>query len=88
MAHPGSKLTTSYQSPLTSTVRRSAKETTTMSMSATKPVQLKPSNIVEMVGPVTRIVGSLGIYTKIDFGNRVVSECHATSSSSAATASS
>jgi Ni,Fe-hydrogenase I large subunit len=30
--------------------------------------------------PITRIVGSLGLYTKIDFGNRVVTECHATSS--------
>ena len=41
----------------------------------------KPSQIVEMNwDPITRIVGSLGIYTKIDFGNRVVTECHATSS--------
>jgi hydrogenase large subunit len=30
--------------------------------------------------PITRIVGSLGIYTKIDFANRVVAECHSTSS--------
>jgi hydrogenase large subunit len=30
--------------------------------------------------PVTRIVGSLGIYTKIDFENREVVECHSTSS--------
>ncbi|MBV9020102.1 MAG: nickel-dependent hydrogenase large subunit [Chloroflexi bacterium] len=30
--------------------------------------------------PVTRIVGSLGIYTKIDFANRKVLECHSTSS--------
>jgi len=30
--------------------------------------------------PITRIVGSLGIYTKIDFGNRIVTDCHATSS--------
>ncbi len=30
--------------------------------------------------PITRIVGSLGIYTKIDFENRRVAECHATSS--------
>jgi hydrogenase large subunit len=30
--------------------------------------------------PVTRIVGSLGIYTKIDFGKRKVAECHSTSS--------
>jgi hydrogenase large subunit len=30
--------------------------------------------------PITRIVGSLGIYTKIDFANRQVVECHSTSS--------
>lgn len=30
--------------------------------------------------PITRIVGNLGIYTKIDFDNREVVECHATSS--------
>ncbi|MGZ4504787.1 MAG: hypothetical protein ACXVW3_12910, partial [Nocardioidaceae bacterium] len=30
--------------------------------------------------PITRIVGSLGIYTKIDFGNMRVAECHSTSS--------
>ncbi|GAC1537292.1 MAG: nickel-dependent hydrogenase large subunit [Myxococcales bacterium] len=41
----------------------------------------KPGNIVEMNwDPITRIVGSLGIYTKIDFANRQVTECHSTSS--------
>jgi hydrogenase large subunit len=30
--------------------------------------------------PITRIVGSLGIYTKIDFDNRQVAECYSTSS--------
>jgi hydrogenase large subunit len=41
----------------------------------------KPSNIVEMAwDPITRIVGSLGIFTKIDFANRKVVECHSTSS--------
>ena len=30
--------------------------------------------------PITRIVGSLGIYTKIDFANRRVAECWSTSS--------
>src|ERR1700712_2584920 len=30
--------------------------------------------------PITRIVGSLGIYTKIDFSERRVVECHSTSS--------
>jgi hydrogenase large subunit len=29
--------------------------------------------------PITRIVGSLGIYTKIDFANNTVAECHSTS---------
>jgi hydrogenase large subunit len=39
------------------------------------------SNLVEMSwDPITRIVGSLGIYTKIDFQQRRVAECHATSS--------
>ncbi len=40
-----------------------------------------PGNLVEMNwDPITRIVGSLGIYTKIDFENREVAECHSTSS--------
>ncbi len=30
--------------------------------------------------PITRIIGNLGIYTKIDFNNREVVECHSTSS--------
>jgi hydrogenase large subunit len=30
--------------------------------------------------PITRIVGSLGIYTKIDFENKQVAECYSTSS--------
>ena len=39
------------------------------------------SNIVEVAwDPITRIVGSLGIYTKIDFGRRKVVECFSTSS--------
>ena len=39
------------------------------------------SDLVEMAwDPITRIVGSLGIYTKIDFNQRVVAECHSTSS--------
>src|ERR1700745_2670540 len=38
-------------------------------------------DLVEMAWePITRIVGSLGIYTKIDFGKRKVAECHSTSS--------
>jgi hydrogenase large subunit len=39
------------------------------------------SNLVEMHwDPITRIVGSLGIYTKIDFDQKRVAECHSTSS--------
>ena len=40
-----------------------------------------PKTLVDMSwDPITRIVGSLGIYTKIDFENREVVECHSTSS--------
>ncbi|QDU99193.1 nickel-dependent hydrogenase large subunit [Lignipirellula cremea] len=40
-----------------------------------------PTRLVEMSwDPITRIVGSLGIHTKIDFANRQVAECHSTSS--------
>ena len=39
------------------------------------------TGIVEMAwDPITRIVGSLGIYTKIDFSQKKVVECHSTSS--------
>ena len=39
------------------------------------------SDLVEMAwDPITRIVGSLGIYTKIDFKQKEVVECHSTSS--------
>ncbi|MBL7495889.1 nickel-dependent hydrogenase large subunit [Frankia sp. CNm7] len=39
------------------------------------------SQLVEMAwDPITRIIGNLGIYTKIDFANRRVAECHSTSS--------
>jgi len=41
----------------------------------------RKSTLVEMSwDPITRIVGSLGIYTRIDFGRREVAECHSTSS--------
>jgi hydrogenase large subunit len=41
----------------------------------------KKRNLVEMNwDPITRIVGSLGIFTKIDFENREVAECYSTSS--------
>src|SRR5690348_8213337 len=39
-----------------------------------------PSQLVEMSwDPMTRIVGSLGIYTKIDFKNRKIAEAYSTS---------
>jgi hydrogenase large subunit len=41
----------------------------------------KPRTLVDMNwDPITRIVGSLGIYTKIDFNNKEVAECYSTSS--------
>ncbi len=44
-------------------------------------VARKNRNLVEMNwDPITRIVGSLGIFTKIDFENREVAECYSTSS--------
>jgi hydrogenase large subunit len=48
---------------------------------ATASTQAAPGKLVEMNwDPITRIVGSLGIYTKIDFANRRVAECYSTSS--------
>src|SRR5262245_44876273 len=50
-------------------------------MASTTAAPVEPGKLVEMSwDPITRIVGSLGIYTKIDFGNRRVVECHSTSS--------
>ncbi|MGI8789258.1 MAG: nickel-dependent hydrogenase large subunit, partial [Actinomycetota bacterium] len=41
----------------------------------------KETDLVEMAwDPITRIVGSLGIYTKIDFKQKRVAECYSTSS--------
>src|SRR6201998_3588897 len=41
----------------------------------------EPGQLVEMAwDPITRMWGSLGIYTKIDFDNKEVVECHSTSS--------
>ncbi|HEX8772750.1 MAG TPA: nickel-dependent hydrogenase large subunit [Pyrinomonadaceae bacterium] len=42
---------------------------------------VEPRTLVDMNwDPITRIVGSLGIYTKIDFRNKEVAECYSTSS--------
>jgi hydrogenase large subunit len=41
----------------------------------------KSSDVVEMAwDPITRIVGSLGIYAKVNFKSKTVEECHSTSS--------
>src|ERR1700726_1153398 len=46
-----------------------------------KPSEPGKSKLVEMSwDPITRIVGSLGIYTKIDFDAKRVIECYSTSS--------
>jgi hydrogenase large subunit len=48
---------------------------------ASKGTPTGSRKLVEMNwDPITRIVGSLGIFTKIDFDNRQVAECHSTSS--------
>jgi hydrogenase large subunit len=52
-------------------------------MTATEqaPAGTKRPQIVEMSwDPITRIIGNLGIYTKIDFANQKVTECYSTSS--------
>jgi len=52
----------------------------TLTATQERPTQQK-GNLVEMSwDPITRIVGSLGIYTKIDFKKKEVAECHSTSS--------
>ena len=53
----------------------------TITAPTTQTFPAKSRNLVEMNwDPITRIVGSLGIFTKIDFENRKVAECHSTSS--------
>jgi hydrogenase large subunit len=43
--------------------------------------ETEPGKLVEMNwDPITRIVGSLGIFTKIDFAKKRVAECYSTSS--------
>jgi hydrogenase large subunit len=45
------------------------------------PTSQESSELVEMAwDPITRIIGNLGIYTKTDFKNKRVVECHSTSS--------
>ncbi|MER3484774.1 MAG: hydrogenase, partial [Chloroflexota bacterium] len=51
---------------------------------ATRPATTEEAGTQELVemawDPITRIVGSLGIYTKIDFKQKKVVECYSTSS--------
>jgi hydrogenase large subunit len=50
-------------------------------MATRERIRPETHNIVDMSwDPVTRIVGNLGIYTKIDFDNREVIDCKSTSS--------
>ena len=52
-----------------------------MTATTSKGSKASGDGLVEMAwDPITRIVGSLGIYTKIDFKNATVAECHSTSS--------
>ncbi|MGA4994702.1 nickel-dependent hydrogenase large subunit [Nonomuraea bangladeshensis] len=52
-----------------------------MAIEQQERVTPKPGQLVEMSwDPITRIIGNLGIYTKIDFENQRVAECHSTSS--------
>src|SRR5262245_47760958 len=66
--------------------RRSADRAGGFGMTTTVPQDARaaaaaPGQLVDMSwDPITRIVGSLGIHTKIDFANRQVAECRSTSS--------
>jgi hydrogenase large subunit len=50
-------------------------------MATRERIQPEQRNLVDMSwDPITRIIGNLGIYTKIDFDNREVVSCQSTSS--------
>jgi hydrogenase large subunit len=50
-------------------------------MATRETIRPESRNLVDMSwDPITRIVGNLGIYTKIDFDNREVASCKSTSS--------
>src|ERR1700755_1793184 len=50
-------------------------------MATRERVTPEAGKIVDMAwDPITRIIGNLGVYTKIDFSNRQGVECHTTSS--------
>ena len=77
--HPGAELTTGYQP--TELLRRERRRNGHDSYSPQRKSHNERRNLVEMNwDPITRIVGSLGIFTKIDFENRQVAECYSTSS--------
>ena len=82
--HPRAELTTGYHPGLTDEDSRlSPKERSNEHYHRTddRTFPAKTRNLVEMNwDPITRIVGSLGIFTKIDFENKQVAECHSTSS--------
>ncbi|MFG1814736.1 nickel-dependent hydrogenase large subunit [Kribbella sp. NPDC049174] len=55
--------------------------TTTESKASPAAHESRSSDVVEMAwDPITRIVGSLGIYANVDFKQKTVQECHSTSS--------
>ncbi len=69
---------------LTSGIRPRAGEP---QMAVTEKIKPEAGKLVDMAwDPITRIVGNLGIYTKIDFENREVVSCKAPRRCSAATA--
>ena len=79
--HPRAELTTGYQSEIVLKRKRKGAENMGTMTTPVKDTPSKSGKLVEMNwDPITRIVGSLGIFTKIDFENRVVAECHSTSS--------
>src|SRR5581483_9143614 len=62
-------------------VEREAGRDTAMTVTERASAGTKPPQVVEMAwDPITRIIGNLGIYTKIDFNQRQVLECKSTSS--------
>ena len=77
--HKGKELTTGARHLVAAGDNRGDQSMTTI---IPEPSQIKndPGPRRDGGDPITRIVGSLGIYTKIDFENREVVECHSTSS--------
>src|SRR6266850_1797801 len=60
--------------------RGRTEERSTQMAEAIETTGRRAPQLVEMNwDPITRIVGSLGIHTKIDFANREVKECYSTS---------